>query len=115
MTVAVTSISLDHGLVTGLTMADVAAGAGTVTSVGLGLPGEFSVSGSPVTGSGTLAGAWVSQAANKVFAAPDGSAGTPSFRLLVAADIPAVAESQVTGLVADLAAKAPLAMTWMGY
>ena len=62
--------------------------AGTVTSVGLALPGEFTVSGSPVTGSGTLTGAWASETANKVLAAPNGAPGTPAFRALVAADLP---------------------------
>lgn len=74
-----------------------AAGGGTVTSVGLALPGEFSISGSPVTGSGTLTGAWASQTANRVLASPNGSAGAPAFRALVAADIPTIAASQVAG------------------
>ena len=66
-----------------------AGGAGTVTSVGLSLPSEITVSGSPVTGSGTLAGVWASQTANKVFAgATSGGAATPAFRLLVSGDIP---------------------------
>lgn len=65
-------------------------GSGTVTSVGLALPSIFSVTGSPVTLSGTLTGTLVSQTANTVFAAPNGSAGTPVFRSLVAADIPAL-------------------------
>lgn len=63
-------------------------GAGTVTSVALSLPGIFSVSGSPVTGSGTLTGTLVSQSANLLFAAPSGSSGTPSFRALTALDLP---------------------------
>lgn len=67
-------------------------GGGTVTSVGLSLPAQFSVSGSPVTGSGTLTGAWVNESINAVFAGPNsGSPGVPSFRALVAADIPATA------------------------
>ena len=65
------------------------AGAGTVTSVGLSLPAEFTISNSPVTGSGTLTGAWANQAANYVFAGPaTGAAATPGFRALVAADVP---------------------------
>lgn len=63
-------------------------GTGTVTSVALSLPNIFSVSGSPVTSSGTLTGTLASQTANYVFAAPAGSTGTPSFRALVAGDIP---------------------------
>jgi hypothetical protein len=50
------------------------------------------------------------QAANKVLAGPTtGSAATPAFRVLVAADIPALPESGITNLTTDLAAKAPLA------
>lgn len=66
------------------------AGVGTVTSVGLSLPSIFSVSGSPVTTSGTLTGALATQTANTVFAGPtSGGAATPTFRALVAADLPA--------------------------
>jgi hypothetical protein len=66
------------------------AGSGTVTSVALSLPAsEITVSGSPVVGAGTLVGAWASQTANKVFAAPNGAPGTPTFRTLVNADLPA--------------------------
>ena len=63
-------------------------GTGTVTSVGLSLPSEFTVSGSPITTAGTLAGAWANQTANLIFAAPNGSTGAPAFRLMVNADIP---------------------------
>jgi len=68
-------------------------GTGTVTSVALSLPNIFSVSGSPVTTSGTLTGSLASQTANRVFAAPDGSNGTPSFRALVADDLPDLSSS----------------------
>jgi hypothetical protein len=61
---------------------------GTVTSVGLSLPSLFSVSNSPVTTSGTLTGTLASQTANTIFAAPNGSDGTPTFRTLVATDMP---------------------------
>jgi len=63
---------------------------GTVTSVGLSLPSQFTVTGSPVTTSGTLSGAWQNQAANTVLAGPSsGGAAAPTFRSLVAADITA--------------------------
>lgn len=65
-------------------------GSGTVTSVALTAPSEISVAGSPITTSGTLALTWANETTNKVFAAPNGSTGTPTFRLLVAADIPAL-------------------------
>src|SRR6185312_11856253 len=63
---------------------------GTVTSVGLTVPAEFSVSGSPVTTSGTLAVSKANQSANLVYAGPSsGAAAAPTFRALVTADIPA--------------------------
>jgi hypothetical protein len=61
---------------------------GTVTSVGLSLPSEFTISNSPVTSTGTLTAVWGSQTANYFLAAPNGAPGTPSFRAIVAADIP---------------------------
>ncbi len=66
----------------------VSGSSGTVTSVGLALPSEFNVTNSPVTSSGTLTGGWVTQNQNLVFSSPNGSSGTPSFRALVAGDIP---------------------------
>lgn len=73
------------------------AGAGTVTSVALSLPNIFSVSGTPVTSSGTLAGTLATQNANLVFAGPTtGSAATPTFRSLVAADIPSLDAAKIT-------------------
>ncbi len=65
--------------------------AGTLTSVGLSLPSELTVTVSPITTSGSLTAVWATKAANKVFAGPTtGSAATPAFRSLVAADIPAL-------------------------
>lgn len=62
---------------------------GTVTSVGLTDGILFSVSGSPVTTSGTLALSLLNQNTNTVFAGPSsGPAATPTFRPLVSADIP---------------------------
>src|SRR5581483_2687669 len=63
---------------------------GTVTSVGLSAaPGSvFSVSGSPVTSTGTLALSMSSQSGNLVLASPAGTSGTPSMRALVAGDLP---------------------------
>jgi hypothetical protein len=68
---------------------------GTVTSVGLTLPAEFTVSGSPVTVSGTLSASWASQTTNKVFAAPNGSTGAPTFRALALADLPTTTAGSV--------------------
>ena len=62
---------------------------GTVTSVGLSLPDIFSVSGSPVTSSGTLTASLATQTANQILAGPTtGSAAAPAFRALVAGDLP---------------------------
>jgi hypothetical protein len=67
------------------------AGAGTVTSVGMSMPAIFSVSGSPVTTTGTLAATLANQSANRVWAGPtSGGAAAPTFRALVAADIPSL-------------------------
>jgi len=71
---------------------EAAVSAGTVTSVGLSMPSAvFDVSGSPVTGSGTITVTFDNQTANTVLAGPStGAAATPAFRALVAADIPAL-------------------------
>jgi len=66
-------------------------GGGTVTSVGLSAPAIFSVSGSPVTTAGTLGLTLATQSANRIFAGPaSGTAAQPTFRTLVATDIPAL-------------------------
>jgi hypothetical protein len=88
---------------------------GTVTSVsgtgtvsGLSLSGTVTSAGSLTLG-GTLAvlpSNFASQTANTVLAAPNGSAGVPTFRAIVAADIPTLNQnttgtaSNVTGIVA---------------
>lgn len=64
-------------------------GSGTVTSVDMTVPSILSVSGNPITTSGTLALALATQSANRVWAGPTtGSAAAPTFRALVAADLP---------------------------
>jgi hypothetical protein len=73
------------------------AGGGTVSSVALTAPTFLSVTGSPVTTSGTLALSLASQTANQVFAAPNGSNGAPTFRSLVAADIPSLSYVPTSG------------------
>jgi hypothetical protein len=67
-------------------------GSGTVTSVALTVPTGFSVAGSPVITSGTLAVTESTQSANLVKAGPStGSPAVPGYRALVAADVPATA------------------------
>ncbi len=74
-------------------------GSGTVTSVALTVPSIMSVSGSPITTAGTLAVSLTTETANTVFAGPtSGGAAIPTFRSLVAADIPAHAHNIHTGL-----------------
>lgn len=84
--------------------------AGTVTSVGgTGTVSGLTLSGT-VTGSGNLtlsgtltvtAANFASQTANTVLAAPNGSAGTPTFRALVAADVPTLNQN-TTGTAANV-------------
>jgi len=74
-------------------------GGGTVTSVGLSLPALFTVTGSPVTTSGTLTATLAAQSANLVLAGPaTGTAAAPAFRSLVADDIPTIPAGKVSGL-----------------
>jgi hypothetical protein len=75
---------------------------GGVSSVGLSMPGEFSVSGSPVTSSGTLAVSKANQSANEVYAGPtSGGAGAPAFRSLDSADLPVATTSQLGAVQPD--------------
>ena len=68
-----------------------------VTSVGLALPNIFTISNSPVTTTGTLTATLANQNANIVFAGPStGGAAAPTFRSLVAADIPTLTASKIS-------------------
>jgi len=78
---------------------------GTVTSVALSLPAQFTVSGSPVVSSGTLGVTWAAASANLVFAGPDGLAGTPTFRGLVASDLPATFTAPLATALASTPSK----------
>ena len=73
---------------------------GTVSSVAFADASTtpiYSISGSPVTSSGTLTQTLTTQTANTVFAGPGtGSAAQPTFRALVAADIPSLSATYVT-------------------
>ena len=70
-------------------------GGGTVTSVKMTVPSGFTVTGTPITTSGTLAVSLDSQAKNKVLASPTSSSGIPSFRVLDASDIPSLNASKI--------------------
>lgn len=76
-------------------------GGGTVTSVNAQpATGEatslLSITGGPITGSGTFVFDLASQNTNTVFAGPDGSSGKPTFRLLTANDIPSFTSTKIT-------------------
>ena len=79
-------------------------GSGGVTSVGLSLPSMFSVSGSPVTASGTLTATLASETANLVLAGPSsGSPAAPTFRALALGDLPAGVATNARTAVSDAA------------
>ena len=96
-------IAYDSGLGYWKNIPGTSYGTGSVTSVGLALPSIMSVSGSPVTTSGTLTGTLTTQAINTLFAGPSsGAAAAPTFRALTTADIPAL--SYVTSVAATVPA-----------
>lgn len=71
----------------------------SVTSVGLSLPADITVTNSPVTTTGVLTGAWATQTSNKVHAGPStGSAAAPTWRTLVGADIPNPSSTTLGGV-----------------
>jgi hypothetical protein len=73
-------------------------GSGTVTSVALTVPSWLTVSGSPITTSGTLAITGTSESGNEFLASPNGSAGAMTPRAIVPADLP-VATTSALGVV----------------
>jgi hypothetical protein len=60
-----------------------------VSSVSLTMPSIFTVTGSPITGAGTFVASLNNQPQGNVLAAPASSTGAPTFRALVASDLPA--------------------------
>jgi microcystin-dependent protein len=83
------------------TLTTTGVGANTYKSVTVDTKGRVTAGSNPTTLSGfgiTDAVSYsVSQAANLHLASPDGASGVPSFRSLVAADIPSLAPSKITG------------------
>ena len=78
------------------------AGGGTVTSVALAMPAEFTVSGSPITSSGTFTVTKANENANLVYAGPSsGSAAAPTFRSLVGADLPLATATTAGAVIPD--------------
>lgn len=87
-------------------------GTGSVTSVGLSLPSQFAISGSPVTTTGTLTAAWNTQTANYVLAGPTtGAAAAPTFRALVSGDIPSLSYVSSVGATAPITSTGGLTPT----
>ena len=82
-------------------------GSGTVTSVGFtdaSTTPIYTITGSPVTTSGTLTQTLSTQTANTVFAGPSsGSAAQPTFRSLVSADIPSSIAANTSGQAGSVA------------
>lgn len=75
-----------------------ASGAGSVTSVAATVPSWLTVTGSPVTTSGTLAiAAAAAQTANEFVATPNGTTGAAALRTIVLADLPAIANGTLLG------------------
>lgn len=78
-------------------------GTGTVTSVDVSVPAFLISSGGPITTSGTIAISLADESANTVFAGPaTGADATPTFRLLVAADIPAITSIGTTTTITSI-------------
>lgn len=100
----VTTIKVTNGTLTddggGTVSLTIGTGTGTVTSVGLTMPAEFAVAGSPVTTSGTLAVTSANENANTVWAGPtSGAAAAPTFRALVIGDILDVLQTGASGVL----------------
>lgn len=80
-------------------------GGGGVSSVGLGLPSSmFTITGSPVTSTGTLTGTFKAIAKNLVWAGPaTGSNAATAPRLLVGADLPLPGAATLGGVFSKAA------------
>ncbi len=85
---------------------------GGVTSVGMTVPSDLTVTGSPVTGAGTLALSRNTQSANQFLAGPSsGVAAVPAYRAIVAGDIPQLTGAQMPALTGDVTSTAGTAAT----
>lgn len=75
-------------------------GGGSVTSVGLVMPEDFEVAGSPITTGGNLTVTYGDQSAGTVFAAPASSTGAPTFQALTWQHVDHLAGSSSTTFAA---------------
>lgn len=89
------------GRITSIANGSGGGGSGTVTSVDFTADSIFLVTGTPITTSGTIDLQFDSQVANTFLAAPNGVSGTPTFRSIVAADVPTLNQN-TTGSAATL-------------
>jgi len=100
------AITLGAGLSFSGSVLNATAGGGGVSSVAMTVPSWLTVSGSPITTSGTLAvTATTGQTANEFLATSNGSSGAVSLRTIVAADLP------TTGLTITQSAGSIIAAT----
>lgn len=72
--------SLDSGGLVPVAQLPDGAGSGTVTSVGLTMPAEFNVTGSPITSNGAFAVAWANAPGTSWFGNDTGGSATPAFK-----------------------------------
>lgn len=101
-----TGSQFSQGLSSGSNNCASPSGFGTVTSVAATVPTGFSVSGSPITTSGTLAITYTTGlTANQFLATPNGTAGAMALRAIVSADLPLInlASSSAGGVTGNLA------------
>jgi hypothetical protein len=102
-----TVLGTQTGKTVNFTIGSIAATApsGTVTSVGLAAPAEFTVSGSPVVNNGVLTFAKAAQAPNLVWAGPATGAtnGAPTFRALNGTDMPNPSATTQGGVMSKVA------------
>lgn len=89
-------------------------GGGTVTSVGLSLPASVvTVTGSPVTSTGTLTGTLATQTANQVLSGPaSGGPAAPTFRALTNTDLPTPASQNANRVLSGPASGGPATPTY---
>jgi hypothetical protein len=84
-----------------------------VSSVSLTMPSIFTVTGSPITGTGTFVASFNNQPQGNVFAAPASSTGAPTFRALVTSDLPAGTLLSTTAPANNPATGTPSSTTYL--
>jgi len=84
-----------------------------VSSVSLTMPSIFTVTGSPITGTGTFVASLNNQPQGNVFAAPSSSTGAPTFRALVKSDLPAGTLLSTTAPANNPATGTPSSTTYL--